>query len=91
LLQAQLAREAVVRQRVNEIKANLLRGLACIRSLVAAAVPEFQSHISSVVRLLLEGALARGALLAQVTAFETYLVRSLILLGLFSANPHCRS
>ncbi|KAJ7281606.1 armadillo-type protein [Mycena rebaudengoi] len=30
-------------------------------------------YISSVVRLLLEGALARGALLAQVTAFETYL------------------
>ncbi|KAJ6607520.1 armadillo-type protein [Mycena sp. CBHHK59/15] len=73
LLQAQLAREEVVRHRVNGIKADLVRGLACIRSLVVAGVPEFRVYISSMAELLLEGALGRGALLVGTTAFETYL------------------
>ncbi|KAJ7449659.1 armadillo-type protein [Mycena latifolia] len=73
LLQAQLAREATIRQRVDGVKANLVRGLACVRSLVAAGVPEFRVYISSVATLLLEGALGKGALLVGITSFETYL------------------
>ncbi|KAJ6493600.1 armadillo-type protein [Mycena vitilis] len=72
-LHAQLAREAVVRQRVDGVKAQLLRGLAFVRSLVAAGVPEFHMYISSVAGLLLDGALGRGALLVGAVAFETYL------------------
>jgi hypothetical protein len=75
LLQAQLAREATVRHRVDGVKANLMRGLSCVRSLVAAGVPEFRVYISSVAALLLEGALGKGALLVGAAAFETYLVR----------------
>ncbi|KAJ7720581.1 armadillo-type protein [Mycena maculata] len=73
LLQAQLAREATVRQRVDVVKANLARGLATVRSLVAAGVPEFRVYISSVAGLLLDGALGKGALLVGASAFETYL------------------
>ncbi|KAJ7077832.1 armadillo-type protein [Mycena belliarum] len=73
LLRAQLSREAAVRQRVDAIKADLVRGLAFIRSLVAAGVPEFRAHISSVAELLLKGALGKGVLLVGPAAFETYL------------------
>ncbi|KAJ7224326.1 armadillo-type protein [Mycena pura] len=73
LLQAQLAHEASVRQRVDNVKANLVRGLSCVRSIVAAAVPEFRAHVSSVAGLLLEGALRKGTLLVGETAFDTYL------------------
>ncbi|KAJ7760500.1 armadillo-type protein [Mycena metata] len=73
LVQAQLAREAIVRQRVESVKADLIRGLAFVRSLVAAGVPEFRVYISSIVGLLLDGALGKGALLAGPAAFETYL------------------
>ncbi|KAJ6581434.1 armadillo-type protein [Mycena capillaripes] len=73
LLQAQLAREATVRQRVESVKADLLRGLAFVRALVAAGVPEFGVYISSVTGLLLDGALGKGALLVGTVAFETYL------------------
>ncbi|KAJ7180610.1 armadillo-type protein [Mycena filopes] len=73
LVQAQLAREAIVRQRVEVLKANLNRGLAFVRSLVAAGVPEFRVYISSVAGLLLDGALGKGALLVGPAAFETYL------------------
>lgn len=74
LLQAQLAREATVRRRVDGIKAKLVRGLACVRSVVSAGVPEFRVYISSVAGLLLDGALGKGALLVGPAAFETYLV-----------------
>jgi hypothetical protein len=74
LLQAQLAREATVRQRVEGVKSGLVRGLAFVRSLVAARAPEFRVYISAVARLLLDGALGKGALLVGPLAFETYLV-----------------
>ncbi|KAJ7043552.1 armadillo-type protein [Mycena alexandri] len=73
LVQAQLAREVIVRQRVEGVKADLIRGLAFVRSLVAAGVPEFRVYISSVAGLLLDGALGKGALLVGPAAFETYL------------------
>lgn len=77
LVQAQLVREAAVRQRVDVVKANLVRGLAFVRSIVAAGVLEFRVYISSVAELLLEGALRKGSLLVGASALETYLVRSL--------------
>ncbi|KDR69874.1 hypothetical protein GALMADRAFT_913484 [Galerina marginata CBS 339.88] len=73
LVQAQLDKEAKVRQRVQAIQIRLIRGLHFVRSLVAGGVEEFQSHMSSIVSLLLDGALSRGSFLAGPTAFETYL------------------
>ncbi|EEB98078.1 hypothetical protein MPER_02478 [Moniliophthora perniciosa FA553] len=77
LVNAQLAKEAEVRKRVASIKANLDRGLRLVGSLINASVPEFRVYISTVVTLLLEGALEKGSLLAGEMALETYLVRIL--------------
>ncbi|EGO00628.1 hypothetical protein SERLA73DRAFT_71629 [Serpula lacrymans var. lacrymans S7.3] len=73
LVQAQLTREAAVRQRVTSIKANLQRGLAFIGSLISSLVPEFRHYISSIISLLLEGALKKGQRLLGSEAFQTYL------------------
>ncbi|THU98405.1 ARM repeat-containing protein [Dendrothele bispora CBS 962.96] len=73
LVQEQMSKESDVRKRVNLIKASLDRGLQFISSLINASVPEFRVYISSIVTLLLDGALSRGALLAGDIAFETYL------------------
>ncbi|KAF5388937.1 hypothetical protein D9757_005117 [Collybiopsis confluens] len=63
LVQAQLAKEANIRKKVEEIKQKILRGLGFVRSLVetfGSAGEEFKPHISQVVTLLLEGALIKG-------------------------------
>ncbi|KAF8883249.1 armadillo-type protein [Infundibulicybe gibba] len=73
LVQAQLAKESEIRQRVVEIKISLERGLRFVRSLVAANVDEFQSHISFIAGLLLTDVLSRGSVLVGDEAFNTYL------------------
>ncbi|ESK85788.1 translational activator [Moniliophthora roreri MCA 2997] len=73
LVNAQLAKEAEVRKRITSIKANLERGLHFVQSLINALVSEFRVYISTVVTLLLEGALEKGSLLAGEMALETYL------------------
>jgi len=75
LVQAQLEKEALIRQRVASIKANLERGLNFIGSLIAAGIHEFGSYVSFVATLLLEGALRGGSALVDQKGFETYLVR----------------
>ncbi|KAF7309756.1 TOG domain-containing protein [Mycena indigotica] len=72
-LQAQLARESVVRQRVNTLKTNLIRGLAFIRSIVAASTPDLRVYVPTIAQLLLDGALRQGSLLVGEVALETYL------------------
>ncbi len=74
LVQAQLEQEAQVRQRVVSIQAQLLRGLALVRSVVNADVPEFPPYITPITHLLLEGALEKGKLLVGQEAFDVYLV-----------------
>lgn len=85
LVNAQLEIESRTRQQVNLVKAHLERGLYLVRSLVAANVPEFSLHISSVASLLLEGALTKGNVLVGPSAFETYLVsRALVYRGTYA-------
>jgi hypothetical protein len=78
LVNAQLGKEAKIRQNVAGIKANLERGLQFVQSLVASGVQEFHSYISSIASLLLEGALGRGSILVGRSAFDAYLVSNLI-------------
>ncbi|KAK7030667.1 TOG domain-containing protein [Favolaschia claudopus] len=73
LVQAQLAREALVRQRVENLKAAVVRGIGFVHSIVASGVSEFRLYISSVANLLLHGALGKGALLVGTLAFDAYL------------------
>lgn len=73
-MNAQLEKEAKIRQHVVGVKANLHRGLEFVRSLVASGAGEFRSYITSVATLLLDGALGRGSILVGTSAFNTYLV-----------------
>ncbi|KAL4068779.1 armadillo-type protein, partial [Scleroderma yunnanense] len=73
LLQAQLDKEAVVRQRVASLKANLERALAFIRSVVLVNVPELRVYISPIATLLLQGALGQGSRLVDSAAFDTFI------------------
>ena len=65
-----------MRQKVEDVRHNLLRGLQIVRSLVSSNMHEFQSHISAVAALLLDGALKKGSILVGLDAVETYLVGS---------------
>ena len=78
LMQAQLEKEAKTRQHVQDICANLTRGLHLVRSIVTAGVDEFHSYMTSVLSLLLNGALSRGSFLVGSIAFETYLASSFL-------------
>ena len=78
LVQTQLEKEAKIRQHVRDICANLTRGLHLLRSVVTAGVDEFHSYMTSVLSLLLDGALSRGSFLVGAVAFETYLVSSFL-------------
>ncbi|OJA10082.1 hypothetical protein AZE42_06300 [Rhizopogon vesiculosus] len=73
LVQAQLDKEAIVRQRVATIKLNLQRGLSYVQSLAAIDVPELRMHVSFTVSLLLEGTMGPGSRLVGSQAFEAYL------------------
>ena len=78
LVETQLEKEAKIRQHVRDICANLTRGLHLVRSVVTAGVDEFHSYMTSVLSLLLNGALSRGSFLVGAIAFETYLVSSFL-------------
>jgi len=56
------------------MKFGLERGLHLVRGLILANVPEFQSYVSSVASLLLDGALRKGTALVGQYGFDTYLV-----------------
>ena len=74
LVQAQLEKEAKIRQHVASIKADIERGLNFIRSLVSAGIEEFRPYIASLASLLVAGALGRGSSLFGEGAFDAYLV-----------------
>ncbi|KIK38679.1 hypothetical protein CY34DRAFT_809070, partial [Suillus luteus UH-Slu-Lm8-n1] len=73
LVQAQLDKEAAVRQRVTTIKLNLQRGLSYVQSLASINVPELRMYVSFILSLLLEGAMGQGSRLVGSQAFEAYL------------------
>ncbi|CAE6418409.1 unnamed protein product [Rhizoctonia solani] len=70
---AQLEKEDAIRSNVQRVKNDMLRGLALIKSLVAAGIPELSVHVASIAKLLLDGALKKGSVLVGSEAFETYL------------------
>ncbi len=74
LVQAQLQKEAVVRQRVAGLKARLEQGLHLVRSLVAAQVEQVKAFVSDLSALLREGAFGKAVTLVGEVSFETYLV-----------------
>lgn len=74
LVDAQLAKESQIRSEVTAVNARLERGLRLVQSIVAANPQELHSLISSVISLLIAGAVRRGALFVGSAVFETYVV-----------------
>ena len=61
LVQAQLAKEAVVRERVGVLRAHLLRGLAFVRSVVESGGASVKDYMRPIADCLLEGAMSKGS------------------------------
>ena len=60
LVQAQLANEAAVRERVGALRAQLLRGLAFVRSVVAGGGTSVKSYVGPIAECLLQWAMNPG-------------------------------
>jgi hypothetical protein len=74
LVQAQVEKEAKIRSRVNEIKANLDRALQTISHLALGKIDDLRLYVSQILNLLLSsGALDKGALLVGSLGFTTFL------------------
>ncbi|KAI0827665.1 ARM repeat-containing protein [Trametes gibbosa] len=73
LVQAQLQKEAIIREQVNVTKSRIERGLHLVRSLVDARVEELRGFVSVLARLLREGAFGQAVRLVGEASFETYL------------------
>ncbi|KAI0764358.1 ARM repeat-containing protein [Trametes elegans] len=76
LVQAQLDKEAVIRQQVNAVKARVEQGLHLVHSLVEARVEELRGFVSTLASLLREGAFGNAIRLVGHASFETYLLLS---------------
>lgn len=78
LLNAQLKEEDAVRKRVLAVKANLLRGLHLVKSLVMSGVDEFKDVISLITKWLLDGVLTANQATSLVgeAAMSAYLEMS---------------
>ncbi|KAI9508386.1 ARM repeat-containing protein [Russula earlei] len=74
LVQAQIEKEAKIRSRVSEIKANLDRALQTISHLTMGNIYDLRAYVSQITSLLLRsGALDKGTLLVGSLAFRTFL------------------
>lgn len=74
LVTAQLTLEADVRAKIVKVQAQMERGLALIRSLIAADVTLFKDQLTDTLQLLLDGPLEKGSFLVGDEAFKTFLV-----------------
>lgn len=78
LVTAQLALEADVRAKIVKVKAQMERGLALTRSLIAADVTLFKDQLTDTLQLILDGPLDKGSFLVAEDAFNTFLVSPIL-------------
>ena len=74
LVDAQLAKEQIVRDKVQSVQYSLRRGLAILRGVLAARVEQLGQHFSSIADCLLNGVLKNGFILVDEEAILAYLV-----------------
>lgn len=74
LVDAQLAKEQIVRDKVRSVRHSLKRGLAILQSVLAARVEQLGQYLSSIADCLLSGVLKNGFILVGEEAILTYLV-----------------
>ena len=74
LVDAQLAKEQIVRDKVQTVQRSLRRGLTILRSVLAARVEQIGQYLSSIADCLLSGVLKNGFILVGEEATLVYLV-----------------
>ena len=74
LVDAQLAKEQIIRDKVQLVQHTLNRGLAVLRSVLAARIEQLGQYLSSVADCLLSGVLKNGFILVDEEATWVYLV-----------------
>jgi len=74
LVDAQLAKEQIIRDKVQSVQHTLRRGLAVLRSVLAARVEQLGQYLSSFADCLLSGVLKNGFILVDEEATLAYLV-----------------
>jgi hypothetical protein len=74
LVDAQLAKEQIIRDRVQSIQHSLRRGLAILQNVLTARVEQIGQHLSSIADCLLNGVLKDGSPLMNEEAILAYLV-----------------
>src|SRR5258706_11422198 len=74
LVDAQLAKEQSVRDKVQSVQYSLRRALAILRGVLAARVEQLVQHLSSIADCLLSGVLKNGFILVDEEAILAYLV-----------------
>lgn len=74
LVEAQLAKEQIIRDKVQSVQHTLRRGLAVLRSILAARVEQLGQYLSSIADCLLSGVLKNGFTLVDEEATLVYLV-----------------
>jgi len=74
LVDAQVAKEQIVRDKVQSVQHSLRRGLAILRSVLTARVEQLGQHLSSIADCLLNGVLKNGFILVDEDAILAYLV-----------------
>jgi hypothetical protein len=73
LVDAQLVKEQVIRDKVRSVQCSLRRGLAILQGILASRVDQLGQHLSSISNLL-SGVLKNGFILVGQEATLTYLV-----------------
>jgi hypothetical protein len=74
LVNTQLALESDVRKKIALVKAQMERGLAFVKSLVAAETELFKAQLTDTLQMILDGPLDKGSFLVGEEAFKTFLV-----------------
>lgn len=74
LVDAQLAKEQMVRDKVQSVQHSLRRGLAILGSVFAARVEQLGQYLSPIADCLLSGVLRNGLILVGEEAILAYLV-----------------
>lgn len=73
---AQLAKEAAVRERIAVVQAKLQRGVELVQALVASSAEAMEKHVGELAQLLLGSVFASGSFLVDDKAFGVFLVSS---------------
>ena len=71
---AQLDKEAKIRENVAQVQKNIERGLGLVQSVIRTGSEELRAYVTELIGLLVKGPLKGGSFLAGEKAFETFLV-----------------